>query len=202
MRNSLHFTEITFTAAVIQLHISLDVKWRRLSLFTNKTSLLTKPHLLQPLPIPHRLWSHTSLDFLTSLPPSRCNTVILSVIGWAKWLVLCLRPSSLQPRIHLSWSCITSSTSRAFLWALFVVKSQMQSHCGVLEGVPQSAWGNSQPFLRVPPSVQWCNTMQDRETALQCLVSQNPLSRSEQLLWVEYAHNSQCAYGYQLSFLP
>lgn len=51
------------------------------------------------------------------------------------------------------------------------------------------------------------------ETALRCTVSQNPSSWSQQLLWVEYAHNTltssatglspfQCAYGYRLPLFP
>ena len=36
--------------------------------------------LLQPLPIPHRPWSHISLDFVTGLPASHGNTVILTVV--------------------------------------------------------------------------------------------------------------------------
>uniref|UniRef100_A0A9J7Y295 Gypsy retrotransposon integrase-like protein 1 n=1 Tax=Cyprinus carpio carpio TaxID=630221 RepID=A0A9J7Y295_CYPCA len=41
----------------------------------------THPHgLLHPLPIPRRPWSHISLDFVTGLPPSQGNTVILVVV--------------------------------------------------------------------------------------------------------------------------
>lgn len=36
--------------------------------------------LLQPLPIPSRPWSHISLDFITGLPPSQGNSVILTII--------------------------------------------------------------------------------------------------------------------------
>jgi len=36
--------------------------------------------LLQPLPIPHRPWSHVSLNFVTGLPPSDGNTTILTIV--------------------------------------------------------------------------------------------------------------------------
>ncbi|KAI2646401.1 Transposon Tf2-6 polyprotein [Labeo rohita] len=35
---------------------------------------------LQPLPIPSRPWSHIALDFVTALPPSQGNTVVLTVV--------------------------------------------------------------------------------------------------------------------------
>ena len=35
---------------------------------------------LQPLPVPHRPWSHISLDFVTGLPPSNGHTTILIVV--------------------------------------------------------------------------------------------------------------------------
>ncbi len=36
--------------------------------------------LLRPLPIPSRPWSHIALDFVTGLPLSAGNTVILTVV--------------------------------------------------------------------------------------------------------------------------
>ena len=36
--------------------------------------------LLQPLPIPHRPWSHIALDFITGLPPSHHHTIILTIV--------------------------------------------------------------------------------------------------------------------------
>ena len=36
--------------------------------------------LLRPLPVPSRPWSHIALDFVTGLPPSEGNTVILTVV--------------------------------------------------------------------------------------------------------------------------
>uniref|UniRef100_A0A4W5K794 Gypsy retrotransposon integrase-like protein 1 n=1 Tax=Hucho hucho TaxID=62062 RepID=A0A4W5K794_9TELE len=36
--------------------------------------------LLQPLPVPHRPWSHLAIDFITDLPKSNGNTTILTVI--------------------------------------------------------------------------------------------------------------------------
>lgn len=36
--------------------------------------------LLQPLPVPSRPWSHIALDFVTGLPPSQGNSVILTIV--------------------------------------------------------------------------------------------------------------------------
>ena len=46
----------------------------------NKTSNQPPIGLLQPLPIPSRPWSHIALDFVSGLPPSRGNTVVLTVV--------------------------------------------------------------------------------------------------------------------------
>ena len=46
----------------------------------SKASHQAPAGLLRPLPIPHRPWSHVAVDFVTGLPPSEGNTVILTVV--------------------------------------------------------------------------------------------------------------------------
>ncbi len=45
-----------------------------------KTSNRPPEGLLQPLLVPSRPWSHIALDFVTALPPSLGNTVVLTVV--------------------------------------------------------------------------------------------------------------------------
>ena len=45
-----------------------------------KPTLQAPAGLLHPLPVPHRPWSHISLDFVTGLPPSSGNTTMLTVV--------------------------------------------------------------------------------------------------------------------------
>lgn len=46
----------------------------------NKSNNKPPAGLLQPLPVPGQLWSHVALDFVTGLPPSQGNTVILTIV--------------------------------------------------------------------------------------------------------------------------
>lgn len=46
----------------------------------NKTPCHRPAGLLRPLPVPRRPWSDIALDFVTGLPPSGGNTVILTVV--------------------------------------------------------------------------------------------------------------------------
>ncbi len=47
---------------------------------TQKPSRQIPAGLLQPLPIPHRPWSHIAIDFITDLPNSNGHTTILTVV--------------------------------------------------------------------------------------------------------------------------
>ncbi len=46
----------------------------------SKSSNRPPAGLLQPLSVPSRPWSHISLDFVSGLPPSQGNTVVLTVV--------------------------------------------------------------------------------------------------------------------------
>lgn len=46
----------------------------------NKSQTTPPAGLLHPLPTPGRPWSHIALDFVTGLPPSAGNTVVLSIV--------------------------------------------------------------------------------------------------------------------------
>lgn len=46
----------------------------------NKSSNKAAAGLLNPLPTPHHPWSHISLDFVTEIPNSDGNTVILTIV--------------------------------------------------------------------------------------------------------------------------
>ncbi len=46
----------------------------------SKASLRTLVWLIHPLPVPGHSWEHIGLDFVTGLPPSEGNTVILTIV--------------------------------------------------------------------------------------------------------------------------
>lgn len=158
----------------------------------NKTISRSPAGLLQPLPVPKRPWSHISMDFVTGLPPSEGNTVILTVVD---------RFSKMAHFIPLPRLPTAKKTAQVVMEQVFRIHGLPRDV--VSDRGPQFASSFWKEFCRLlgatasltsgyhPQSNGQSERLnQELETSLRCMVSRNPHSWAQHLLWVEYAHNS------------
>uniref|UniRef100_A0A3B3DGY8 Gypsy retrotransposon integrase-like protein 1 n=1 Tax=Oryzias melastigma TaxID=30732 RepID=A0A3B3DGY8_ORYME len=176
----------------------------------SKTERRHPAGLLHPLPVPKRPWSHISMDFVTGLPSSAGNTTILTVVDrfskMAHFIPLPKLPSAKEMaeilvqhifRLHGFPRDIVSDRGPQFIarfWAEF---------CRLL-GVTVSLSSGFHP----QSNGQSERLNQQLETGLRILCSRDPSSWAQNVVWVEYAHNSlpssatglspfQVVYGFQ-----
>lgn len=181
----------------------------------HKSSHQAPAGLLQPLPIPHRPWSHISLDFVTGLPPSNGHTAILTVVDrfskMAHFVPIPKLPSAKETaelvllhvfRLHGLPTDVVSDRGPQFTSVFW------REFCTLIGATVSLSSG-----FHPQSNGQTERKNQEMETALRCIVSKHPAAWAKQLLWVEYAHNTlissatklspfQCAYGFQPPLFP
>ncbi len=171
--------------------------------------------LLHPLPIPHRPWSHLSLDFVTGLPPSQGNPVILVVVDRfskaARFISLPKLPSAKETA-----ELIMNHVFRVFGIPLDIVSDrgpQFSSRfwgafCKLVGGTASLSSG-----FHPESNGQTERINQDLETTLRCMAANNPTSWATYIIWAEYAHNTlqssatrlspfECKFGYSPPLFP
>ncbi|KAL0187596.1 hypothetical protein M9458_014695, partial [Cirrhinus mrigala] len=171
--------------------------------------------LLQPLPVPQRLWSHIAVDFITDLPPSNGYTTILSVVDrFSKGC--CFIPLAKLPTAMETAELLCNWVFRFYGLPEDIVSDrgpQFSSHLWSsffrLLGVNMSLTSGYHP--QANGQVERLNQELTRFLHSYCHDRQEDWSRY--LFWAEYAQNSlrkptthltpfQCILGFQPPLFP
>lgn len=171
--------------------------------------------LLHPLPIPHRPWSHISMDFISGLPQSRGNTVILVIVDRfskaAHFVPLQKLPSAKETadivvrevvRHHGVPADVVSDRGPQFascFWKAFW--SLLNTSVSLSSGYHPESNGQTE------------RVNQELEKYLRCITADNPSTWSQELMWAEIAHNQlvssstgmspfEVQYGFQPPLFP
>lgn len=158
----------------------------------NKTRNQHPFGLLQPLPTPHCPWSHIALDFITGLPVSLGNSVILTLVD---------RFSKATHFVALAKLPTVSETAKL-----------LEQHVFKLHGIPAEIVSDRGPQFSSQVWKAFCKALgakpclssgyhpqmngqteqlnQELEATLHCVTAHNPATWASYLPWVEYTHNS------------
>uniref|UniRef100_A0A3B3HZY6 Gypsy retrotransposon integrase-like protein 1 n=1 Tax=Oryzias latipes TaxID=8090 RepID=A0A3B3HZY6_ORYLA len=154
----------------------------------SKSSSSPPSGLLHPLSTPSRPWSHIAVDFVTGLPPSQGNSVVLTVIDrfskFVHFIPLSQLPSAAETaevlvqfvfRHHGIPSDIVSDRGPQFVsqvWKAFC--SALGATVSLTSGYHPQSNGQAE------------RANQELETSLRCLADRNSMDWSKYLVWVEY----------------
>ncbi len=169
----------------------------------SKASHLPPTGLLCPFPVPHCPWSHIAVDFVTGLPPSRGNSVILTVIErFSKAVHFIVLPK-------LPTACETADPQVNHVFYLYGIPLDIVSDRG-----PQFTSQVRMAFCKVLGAIVSLSSgfhpqthreteraKQELKAVLWCVVEASPLSWSSHLARVEYAHDSQTSAATGMSSL-
>uniref|UniRef100_A0A8C7X743 Gypsy retrotransposon integrase-like protein 1 n=1 Tax=Oryzias sinensis TaxID=183150 RepID=A0A8C7X743_9TELE len=181
----------------------------------SKSSNSPPSGLLQPLSTPSRPWSHIAVDFVTGLPLSQGNTVILTVIDrftkFVHFIPLPQLPSASETaevlvqnvfRHHGIPADIVSDRGPQFVsqvWKVFW--SALGATVSLSSGYHPQSNGQAE------------RANQELEASLRCLADRNSTDWAKYLVWIEYAHNThtssatglspfEAAFGYPPPLFP